>query len=91
MLYLLVCLKLYADVCLPWLQLFSALSGLLMGALRLQPLRPPPSVRQFATQLLPITAASAATMYFGNMSYLYLSVAFIQILKVRMPHATQQY
>lgn len=72
---------LFASLCL---QLFSALSGLLMGALRLQPLRPPPGVRQFVTQLLPITAASAATMYFGNMSYLYLSVAFIQILKVRM-------
>ena len=35
-----------------------------------------------ATRLLPIVLSSTATMFFGNASYLYLSVSFIQILKV---------
>lgn len=35
-----------------------------------------------AMRLLPIAACTAGTLYFGNIAYLSLSVAFIQILKV---------
>ncbi|PNH09282.1 putative sugar phosphate/phosphate translocator [Tetrabaena socialis] len=69
-------------------QLFSALSGLLLAAVGAQPLRPLPPARVWARTLLPITAASAATMYFGNMAYLYLSVSFIQIIKAFTPALT---
>lgn len=46
------------------------------------PLRRPPSPAFMATRLLPVAACAAGTLYFGNLPYLTLSVAFIQILKV---------
>ena len=35
------------------------------------------------TRLLPVVICQAGSMFFGNFAYLSLSVAFIQILKVR--------
>lgn len=45
-------------------------------------LGPAPSLRFLVTRLLPIVLSSAGALYFGNVAYLSLSVAFIQILKV---------
>ena len=45
-------------------------------------LGPAPSLRFTATKLLPVVLCSAGALYFGNVAYLSLSVAFIQILKV---------
>ena len=60
----------------------SAFSGFALSAVAGQPLRPTPGPRVFLTSLFPIAVCTAASMYFGNISYLYLSVAFIQVLKV---------
>ena len=38
----------------------------------------------YLTKLMPVGLCQALTNYFGNTSYLYLTVAFIQMLKVRM-------
>ena len=46
-------------------------------------LGPRPSPRVFATRLLPVVAFTAGSLSFGNVAYLSLSVAFIQILKAR--------
>lgn len=69
-------------------QVFSALGGWVLVTAGFLPLRPPPSPRFFLTALLPIVASTAATMFFGNYAYLYLSVAFIQILKAFTPAIT---
>ena len=45
-------------------------------------LGPAPSPRFMATKLLPVVLCSAGALYFGNVAYLSLSVAFIQIIKV---------
>lgn len=45
-------------------------------------LGPAPTPHFLATRLLPIVLSSAGALYFGNVAYLSLSVAFIQILKV---------
>ena len=45
-------------------------------------LGPAPGVHFFATRLLPIVLCAGSALYFGNVAYLSLSVAFIQILKV---------
>ncbi len=42
-------------------------------------LRPCPSLRQWTLRLLPIVLSTSATMFYGNASYLTLSVAFIQV------------
>lgn len=47
-------------------------------------LGPAPSLAFMATKLLPVVLCSAGALYFGNVAYLSLSVAFIQILKVGM-------
>lgn len=39
--------------------------------------------RFYMTKLMPIGLFMAATLHFGNLVYLHLTVAFIQILKVR--------
>ena len=38
----------------------------------------------YLTKLMPVGLCQALTNYFGNTSYLYLTVAFIQMLKVRL-------
>ncbi|KAG2498227.1 hypothetical protein HYH03_003977 [Edaphochlamys debaryana] len=69
-------------------QLFSAASGYVLSAVSGQRLRPLPGPRVFLTSLLPISACTAASMYFGNFAYLHLSLAFIQILKAFTPAIT---
>jgi len=69
-------------------QLFSALGGMALVSAGFLPLRPIPERRFLIFNLLPIVASSTATMFFGNNSYLYLSVAFIQILKAFTPALT---
>ncbi len=54
-----------------------------MSAVGIMPLRPVPPADVFALKLVPIALSFAATLYSGNLAYLSLSVAFIQILKVQ--------
>ncbi|KAG7967095.1 hypothetical protein I3843_08G081400 [Carya illinoinensis] len=42
----------------------------------------------YATFVVPISAFFAASLWFGNTAYLYISVAFIQMLKALMPVTT---
>ncbi|CAM0875273.1 unnamed protein product [Alopecurus aequalis] len=42
----------------------------------------------YATSVIPISAFFASSLWFGNTAYLYISVAFIQMLKALMPVAT---
>jgi len=56
-------------------------AGWLVAQLGWMKLGPRPSPRVFATRLLPVVAFTAGSLYFGNVAYLSLSVAFIQILK----------
>lgn len=58
-------------------------TGWLVAQLGWMKLGPRPSLRVFATRLLPVVAFTAGSLYFGNVAYLSLSVAFIQILKVQ--------
>lgn len=51
-----------------------------------QPVKMTTSV--YFTCVVPISAFFAASLWFGNAAYLYLSVAFIQMLKSLMPVAT---
>ena len=37
----------------------------------------------YATKILPVGLFMALTLHFGNLVYLHLTVAFIQMLKVR--------
>jgi hypothetical protein len=69
-------------------QVFSALGGWGLAQLGVMSLRPAPSARDFLTKLSPIIANTAGTMFTGNVAYLYLSVAFIQILKAFTPAVT---
>lgn len=47
--------------------------------------RAPPSASFYFARLLPVAALAAASLVFGNLAYLTLSVAFIQILKTIVP------
>ena len=58
-------------------------AGLLAAKLGWMQLGPAPSLRFFSTRLMPVVACAAGSLYLGNLAYLSLSVAFIQILKVR--------
>lgn len=51
-------------------------------------IKPPPSRRELLDKVLPTALFSAVTMFTGNYAYLYLSVAFIQILKAFTPAMT---
>lgn len=46
------------------------------------------SWRFFCTRMLPVGLFNAVTLMFGNAVYLYLSVAFIQMLKAFTPVIT---
>ncbi|XP_057965934.1 probable sugar phosphate/phosphate translocator At3g17430 isoform X2 [Malania oleifera] len=46
------------------------------------------TLKIYATCVIPISACFAASLWFGNTAYLYISVAFIQMLKALMPVAT---
>ena len=43
----------------------------------------------YLTRIMPIGLFMALTLYFGNIVYLYLTVSFIQMLKVRSPAVPQ--
>lgn len=59
-----------------------------MGRVGLMHIGPVPSLHIYLIRLLPLILATAATMFLGNVCYLYLSVAFIQILKAFTPAVT---
>jgi hypothetical protein len=42
--------------------------------------------RFYAERILPVGLFMALTLHFGNIVYLYLTVSFIQMLKVREKH-----
>ncbi|KAK9848406.1 hypothetical protein WJX84_008641 [Apatococcus fuscideae] len=69
-------------------QFASAIAGLLAAKLGWMQLGPAPSLRFFLTRLMPVVACAAGSLYLGNLTYLSLSVAFIQILKVLTPALT---
>ncbi len=62
--------------------LFYVHAAVLVARTGLIRLGPAPTPRFMATKLLPVVLCSAGALYFGNVAYLSLSVAFIQILKV---------
>lgn len=59
--------------------------GLLAAKLGWMQLGPAPSLQFFLLRLMPVVACAAGSLYLGNLAYLSLSVAFIQILKVGCP------
>lgn len=69
-------------------QLAGAVAGWTSSRLGFVKLGPAPTPHFMATRLLPIVLSSAGALYFGNVAYLSLSVAFIQILKVLTPAVT---
>jgi drug/metabolite transporter (DMT)-like permease len=70
------------------LQVFSILTGLLLAALGVMPLRRPPSKLSDWAKLAPIVACTVLTMFWGNAAYMHLSMSFIQILKAFTPAVT---
>lgn len=45
-------------------------------------LLPPPCAETYLRTIVPISALYAGTLWLGNAAYIYLSVSFIQMLKV---------
>ncbi len=45
------------------------------------------TAKDYATHVMPVGLSMALSLFFGNLSYLYLSMSFIQILKVSMSGA----
>jgi hypothetical protein len=66
-------------------QAASVVGGYALSRFARLPLRPWPPLRVFAAQVGPVVVACVGTMYCGNLAYLHLSVAFIQILKACTP------
>jgi drug/metabolite transporter (DMT)-like permease len=66
----------------------SVLLALAASLLGFAPLRPPPSAEVAITKLLPVAASFAASLFLGNVAYLGLSVAFINMLKAATPLVT---
>lgn len=54
-----------------------------MQVLRLVEAKKVVSWHFYATRIMPVGFFMAATLHFGNLVYLYLTVSFIQMLKVR--------
>jgi drug/metabolite transporter (DMT)-like permease len=71
-----------------YLQVFSILTGLLLAALGIMPLRKPPSKLSDWAKLAPIIGCTVLTMFWGNLAYMHLSMSFIQILKAFTPAVT---
>ena len=70
-------------------QAFSAVAALLCcRVFRLVVADKPVSWRFFCTRMLPVGLFNAMTLMFGNAVYLFLSVAFIQMLKAFTPVMT---
>jgi hypothetical protein len=60
-------------------------TGRALGAAGLVAVKPRPPTGTFFTRLLPVAFCTAATLCLGNYAYLYLSVAFINMLKALTP------
>lgn len=58
-----------------------------MQVFNLVPSRTPMTAKDYATHVMPVGLSMALSLFFGNLSYLYLSMSFIQILKVSMSGA----
>ncbi|KAL4426658.1 hypothetical protein ABPG77_004714 [Micractinium sp. CCAP 211/92] len=69
-------------------QASSTLPAWLASVVGLAPLRPPPPLRTMLTRLLPVSLSFAASLFLGNVAYLGLSVAFINIMKAATPMVT---
>jgi uncharacterized membrane protein YgcG len=69
-------------------QFSSALSAVPFALSGVVSIKPLPSRRDVMDKILPTALFSAVTMFTGNYAYLYLSVAFIQILKALTPAMT---
>lgn len=69
-------------------QFSSALSAVPFALSGVVSIKPLPSRREVLDKILPTAIFSAVTMFTGNYAYLYLSVAFIQILKALTPAMT---
>lgn len=69
-------------------QATSTLLAWLAARVGLAPLRPPPPLRTALTKLLPVSLSFAASLFLGNVAYLGLSVAFINIMKAATPLVT---
>jgi hypothetical protein len=63
-------------------------SGSALAKMGFMSCRPRPDGAFFCKRLLPIVILSAISLVSGNMAYLSLSVAFIQVLKVLLPAIT---
>lgn len=55
-----------------FMQLASVAAGLLLAALGLMPLRPPPARLADWVRLAPVVGCTAGTMFLGNAPYMYL-------------------
>ncbi|KAL4425525.1 hypothetical protein ABPG75_009541 [Micractinium tetrahymenae] len=69
-------------------QAASTLLAWLASLVGIAPLRPPPSLHIMLTRLLPVSLSFAASLFLGNVAYLGLSVAFINIMKAATPMVT---
>ena len=69
-------------------QLLSFAGGGCLVAAGLFPCRPVPAFQEWIRVLLPIISCSVATLWLGNLAYLFLSVTFIQVLKGLTPGLT---
>ncbi len=65
------------------MQLFSFLAACALIAAGVFPVKTVVPLKTWLLKCLPIGFASATTLSLGNQAYIYLSVAFIQMLKVR--------
>ena len=66
----------------------DAVTGVALARSGVMSCRPRPSTNFFLKRLVPIVLLSALSLVSGNMAYMSLSVAFIQVLKVLLPAIT---
>lgn len=60
-------------------------AGCFLAKAKFMPCRPPPPFSFHIKRILPLALLTACSLVFGNLAYLTLSVAFIQILKTAVP------
>jgi hypothetical protein len=63
-------------------------AGVLLSKAGVLPLGKAPSGGMFLLRVLPSVVSFAGTLYLGNLAYLSLSMAFIQMLKAMVPAVT---
>ena len=66
----------------------SQFAGVLLSKAGVLPLGRAPSAGVFLLRVLPSVVSFAGTLYLGNLAYLSLSMAFIQMLKAMVPAIT---